>query len=118
MGKTQDTESLTVPTFWEPLLGAMNVPGTGSVANLLDTNSAIQSQHFYRVRLKGGDVSISFPAQSGKSYRVERTDNLVGLIFWTTVPGAENVAGAGEIVQVIDIGGAGQPQRFYRVTVN
>jgi len=31
------------------------------------------------------------------------------------VPGAENVVGNGTVMQAIDLNGATQPQRFYRV---
>jgi hypothetical protein len=37
---------------------------------------------------------------------------------WEPVPGAENVAGTGAIVAVLDTGAAGHTQRFYRVRLS
>ena len=55
---------------------------------------------------------MSFPTVSGKTYRVERSDTLQSG-SWTTLQ--DNIAGTGGTVQVTDVGGAGQPKRFYRL---
>ena len=59
----------------------------------------------------GNDIAISFSTEVGQTYRVERTDGLAPA-NWTTV--ADNVPGTGSTIQVIDLGGAGHLQRFYR----
>jgi serine/threonine protein kinase len=64
--------------------------------------------------LIGSDVQISFSSVAGKSYLVERNQSFpIG--SWTVV--ANNVAGTGGIVQVIDPGAAGLPKQYYRVQV-
>jgi hypothetical protein len=62
----------------------------------------------------GTNVLVSFVAEIGASYRVERNDNLASS-NWNTV--ADNLPGAGAIVQVIDSSAATQHQRFYRARI-
>jgi len=59
----------------------------------------------------GNDVRISFVAELGSSYRIERKDDLAAG-DWTTV--ADSLVGTGGVVQVTDPGAASQPKRFYR----
>jgi hypothetical protein len=60
----------------------------------------------------GSDVAISFATAAGQRYLVEQSSALPG--SWNVV--ANNVAGTGADVVVIDPGATTQPQRFYRVT--
>jgi hypothetical protein len=59
----------------------------------------------------GGNVLVSFFTEVGQTYRIEGKEALESGP-WTTV--ADNVAGTGARVQVMDPDGAGRPARFYR----
>jgi hypothetical protein len=67
--------------------------------------------------LIGEEVWITFPTSPGRHYRIERTDDLTHSIEWLPVAGAENLLGTGMLLDVLDAGGAGAAQRFYRVTL-
>jgi hypothetical protein len=60
---------------------------------------------------RGSDIVVSFLAEVGQKYRVERKDALIAGP-WATV--TDNIIGTGGVVQVIDPGAAELPQRFYR----
>jgi len=64
--------------------------------------------------LIGSDVHISFRSVAGKKYLVESNQSFPSGP-WSVV--ANNVAGSGGIVQVIDSGAAGLPKQFYHVQV-
>jgi hypothetical protein len=70
-----------------------------------------------RAAIVGADVRISFPTAPGRRYRVERANDLTHSIEWLPVAGAENLLGTGVTLDVLDVGGAGFAQRFYRVTL-
>lgn len=70
-----------------------------------------------RAAIVGADVRISFPTAPGRRYRIERADDLAQPVEWQPVAGAENVLGTGLTLEVVDAGGAGFAQRFYRVTL-
>ena len=61
-----------------------------------------------------GNITVSFSTVSGKAYRVERSDTLQAG-SWSVLQ--DNITGTGDTFQVIDVGGAGQPKRFYRVVL-
>ena len=63
------------------------------------------------VTLAGSDVRVSFTTLAGRSYRVERTDNLISGP-WSTV--ANSISGSGGTVQITHSNGAAAPRRFYR----
>jgi hypothetical protein len=63
------------------------------------------------VQLDGADVRIAFPSSAGKSYRLERNDNLSGTEWETVLP---NIPGTGGTVEVTDTM-AGRPLGFYRI---
>jgi plastocyanin len=65
----------------------------------------------------GADVRLRFPSAPGRHYRVERASGLTPSIEWQPVTNAENVVGTGSTLEVLDAGGAGYAQRFYRVTL-
>ena len=60
----------------------------------------------------GTTLRLSFPTVVGKSYRLERTDDLQ-INLWTVL--ADNVVGTGTIAQFSDIPANGSRSRFYRV---
>ncbi len=64
------------------------------------------------VAVAGTDAQITFTSIIGKSYRVEKSDD-VSAGVWTLV--ADNVPGTGGNVIATDPGGASLPQRAYRV---
>jgi len=57
------------------------------------------------------DVAVTFNTVVGHHYIVERTDDLS---TWTTVPGAQSVAGTGSTATIYDQGAGGQLMRLYR----
>jgi len=60
---------------------------------------------------RGDGWTVSFTTEVSQRYRLERTDAL-SPGSWTTV--ADDIAGTGGIVQVIDRGEVSQSKRFYR----
>lgn len=76
-----------------------------------DPTRAASALRITTVRLNGGDFIVSFPSVAGKSYRLDRSEDL---FTWTQLPGI--IVGTGEIVEGADSGGAtGQMKRFYRI---
>ena len=61
----------------------------------------------------GGDMRVRFATTPGKTYRVDGADKLKPPVPWMQLPGT--VTGNGGIMSFLDVGGAGQPQRYYRV---
>lgn len=59
----------------------------------------------------GSNMVTRFLTETGQKYRIERK-NVFGPGQWTTV--ADNIAGTGTMLEVIDPGAVGLPQRFYR----
>ncbi len=67
----------------------------------------------------GGDgdaLVIAFPSVAGKTYRLERSETLAP-DSWTPVPAADQVAGTGSVIELIDPAGESLTRRFYRVVV-
>jgi len=58
----------------------------------------------------GNDILLNFPTVFGRTYEIDAKNNLSG--SWTMV--SNNIPGSGGIMQAVESGGAGQPQRFYR----
>ncbi len=122
-----DTNGNGLPDEWEiRYFGSLNAPNGGpnddpdgdGATNLQEylagTNPLDPADVFKitSVRILGADVSISFTTVAAHHYRVERTADLAGGV-WAAV--ADNLAGTGGILQVSDVNGTSQPQRFYRV---
>jgi hypothetical protein len=122
-----DTNGNGLPDEWEiRYFGSLNAPNGGpnddpdgdGATNLQEylagTNPLDPADVFKitSVQILGADVGISFATVAAHRYRVERTADLVGG-SWTAV--ADNLAGTGGILQVSDVNGTSQPQRFYRV---
>ena len=61
----------------------------------------------------GGDMRVRFATTPAKNYRVDSADKLKPPGPWTQLPGT--VIGNGGIMPFLDVGGAGQAQRYYRV---
>lgn len=72
-----------------------------------------KSQYPVTAANAGGNIGITFPTLTGRTYKVERSDTLAAP--WTTVQ--QNIPGTGSVQTITDTGGAAQPRRFYRVTV-
>jgi subtilisin-like proprotein convertase family protein len=72
-----------------------------------------KSQYPITTANAGGNIGITFPTLTGRTYKVERSDTSAAP--WTTVQ--QGIAGTGSNQTATDTGGAGQPRRFYRVTV-
>jgi PKD repeat protein len=121
--RVERADRITDP-IWTPV--ADYVVGTGEIVEVTDRGGAGHTQRFYRVvllsarleprikgiQISGADVLIRFETLPGRFYRVERTDSLTEPV-WSVV--ADYVPGTGEIVEVVDHGGAGRPSRFYRI---
>lgn len=67
-----------------------------------------------QMQASGNDMNVSFPTVLGRTYRVERSANLLEG-SWVTV--RDNVAGTGGDVSITDPGEAGHERRFYRIVV-
>ncbi|WP_395736886.1 S8 family serine peptidase [Prosthecobacter sp.] len=96
---TLDLDGDGISNYKEFILGT--APNSGS------------SQYPVTAASAGGNISITFPTLTGRTYKVERSDN--ASTPWTTVQ--QGIAGTGSNQTATDTGGAAQPRRFYRVTV-
>jgi hypothetical protein len=79
-----------------------------------DPNDRASLLRMSQIQASGNDMRLGFPTVSGKTYRLERSDNLQEG-SWTTVE--DDIAGTGSEIQVTDPGGAAQTKRFYRIVV-
>lgn len=92
--------------------------GQSNAAEFAAGTHPLQSASTHRigaVAASGSDFVITFPSVYGRSYRVERSDNLADSNSWTVVQ--DNLPGTGSMVSATDPGAALEPRRFYRVIV-
>jgi hypothetical protein len=68
------------------------------------------------LKLNGSNAEVSFASNIATTYRVE-FKNTLSNPSWSALPGADRLAGTGDIIGVTDSTIEGQSQRFYRVTV-
>jgi hypothetical protein len=80
-----------------------------------DPNDGTSALSIIAIGTDGGHFVISFTTVGGKSYDLQRSDDITSGI-WTMV--ATNIAGTGGIVQATDVGGASLPDRHYRVRLS
>jgi len=66
------------------------------------------------IATNASDFAVSFSTVAGKTYRLERSDTLQNA-SWVTVQ--TNIAGTGNVLQVIDAGGMAHTKCFYRLVV-
>jgi fibronectin type 3 domain-containing protein len=71
--------------------------------------------HIAQMRAEGDDMVVTFPTESGRTYRLEASATLLEG-SWETV--AEEIPGTGEVIQVTDTGAASAARRFYRIMVS
>lgn len=79
-----------------------------------DLNNSSSALRIVALEVAGTNMSISFSSVAGKVYRVER-NNQFPSGSWTTV--AENIAGNGGVINMLDLGGNAATQGVYRVSV-
>lgn len=77
-----------------------------------DSNNAASALRIADIQLNGIDVLSRFTTVTGKTYRLEGTDNL-SLPSWSPIGNV--MVGTGAFYQVSDPGGASLTQRFYRI---
>jgi hypothetical protein len=88
--------------------------GMNSLAELMagtvptDPSSALR---IVSIQRSGNDFIINFTSITGKTYRLERCDDLSGAV-WSTVQ--DNIPGNGTGIPITDPGAATQPHRYYR----
>jgi hypothetical protein len=75
-----------------------------------DPNDSASALRVTEAAESGNDFVITFASVPGKNYEVQRSDDFGG--GWTPFT---NVTASGNATQVVDPGGASQPQRWYRV---
>jgi hypothetical protein len=78
--------------------------------------SGVASPGMPIVTIDGAVAEISFASTAGFNYRVEYKDGLVNA-GWTSLPGAENVTGNGNVIRLTDGDFGTLVHRFYRVTL-
>jgi hypothetical protein len=64
------------------------------------------------LKLNGNDCLVSFAAQAGNQYALERATNLISTTWLTVVT---NIAGTNGDVLITDTNATGLAQRFYRI---
>jgi uncharacterized repeat protein (TIGR01451 family) len=64
-------------------------------------------------RIETNDVVITFETVTGRNYRLQKADTIGGP--WTTVTGANSLAGSGTTVTFRDVGAVPAGRRVYRV---
>jgi len=79
-----------------------------------DPNNAASVLRVTDLAVGGGNITVSFPTVSGKTYRVEHSDTLKAG-SWTILQ--DNIAGTGGVVQIADPGADTQSKRFYRIVI-
>lgn len=87
------------------------VPAPGAVARAPEPAGRVR---LTGARMTPAGVVVTFQSAAGQRYRLERAAQLRGQP-WTIV--ADNVAGTGESVTVLDPSGSTQPTGFYRLRV-
>ncbi|MGH8245427.1 MAG: hypothetical protein ACREUU_03240, partial [Gammaproteobacteria bacterium] len=79
------------------------------------TDPADETSHLrVTAELSGNTLRLRLVTRAGRTYRIERADTLGATNVWSSVPGAEALAGAGGSVPVTDSIAAQVQQRFYR----
>jgi len=64
----------------------------------------------------GGSVTLSWPSEKGKTYKILYSDTMSGQ-NWQVLPGAGNLAGTGDFMSVTDEVRDGA-SRFYRLRID
>jgi hypothetical protein len=122
--RTARPEQLSLLERVSVILSGVNIPRPRSLSTpanlLLATNRAVitildDDFRFATIAVVGRDVVLRFNTLAGQSNRVEWTGELAPASVWTPVAGATNVPGNGSVVQIIELDGGTQPQRFYRI---
>jgi hypothetical protein len=68
---------------------------------------------FTDIEVGGSQVILRFTTLAGRSYRVERSDNLTDWVLWK-----DAIPGTGQLVEVVDWESSALGRRFYRVGQN
>jgi len=91
----------------------LTVTGPSGASTTIRTNLIIVTRQVLinGIQLSGVNVTISFSSESGRSYRIEYTDDLN--LPWNIAVDA--VPGTGGIVSAVQVGGGSSPARFFRI---
>jgi len=79
-----------------------------------DPKSASSVLRVNAIATNANDVAMSFPSVAGKTYRLERSETLQD---GSWLPVQNNIAGTGDVLEVVDPGGMAQTKRFYRLVI-
>jgi hypothetical protein len=91
-------------------------PVNATLARITGTGTIIDDEiRVLAAAWSGGAVQVQFNTLPGRTYSVERADQLSSTNAWVIVPGAGLVSGTGGLVQVLDTNAVSRPQSFYRV---
>jgi len=108
---TSVTHVYTVPatnTVTLTVIGSLGVDSLTRVNYIAVTDQLVITA----IEVAGPDTLIHFTSKAGKYYRVLYTESLSNPV-WRTA--ADYVLGTGGIVQAVDVGGAVQGERYYRI---
>ena len=115
-GATTNTSLPTVSHTYTSLGSntvGLTVTGPSGASTTIRTNLIIVTRQVLinGIQLSGVNVTISFSSESGRSYRIEYTDDLN--LPWNIAVDA--VPGTGGIVSAVQVGGGSSPARFFRI---
>jgi len=113
------TTNTTLPTVFHTYgsVGSntvvLTVTGPFGVSTITRTNfiNVVRQIIISGIRMSGSDVILNFSSETGQSYRVEYTDNL--LLPWNIA--VDSVPGTGAVMAVTHVSGGGAAARFYRI---
>ena len=79
-----------------------------------DPKSSASVLRVSAIATNANEVAMSFPSVAGKTYRLESSETLQN---GSWLPVQNNIAGTGEVLQVVDPGGMAEAKRFYRLVI-
>lgn len=108
------TQAQTTVTVSEPGIYTLMLSAADSVHAVAYDAVVIRSVPPVDLGRNGNDLAVRFATSSGQHYRVEQSSSFTAP-DWSIL--ADNIAGTGAALSVVDYGATSSGERFYRVVV-